>query len=222
MIEKIKEYKFIIIAILLMSTTPIYNVDAFFEALNIAKGFFIEMVEIMPAIMIISALINQWVPREVIIKHFGDGSGIKGAFFSFFIGSFSAGPIYAAFPVTHSLLKKGASVANTVIIISSWAVIKIVMFMVESSFLGINFALTRYLLTVPAILLMSYTVSKLVRREEIIDEENEEKSDPILEILEKLPGMNCGACGAKNCEGFASEVHKGNKILTDCIYINES
>jgi uncharacterized membrane protein YraQ (UPF0718 family) len=218
MIEKIKKYKFIIIAGLLIFTTPIYNPNAFFEALNVTKGFFIEMLQIMPAIMVISALINQWVPREVIIKHFGDGSGIKGKIYSFLIGSFSAGPIYAAFPVTHSLLKKGASVANTVIIISSWAVIKIVMFMVESSFLGISFALTRYLLTIPAILVMSFFVSKIVSREEILDE-TEENYNP---VLEKLPGMNCGACGSKNCEAFANDVHKGNKILTDCIYINES
>ncbi|KLO21546.1 Fe-S cluster protein [Marinitoga sp. 1197] len=218
-ISLIKNNKLIFISIILYTIAFFVKPEIFFKGLEMTKGFLIEMIEVMPPILIISSLITVWVPSEVIMKHFGKESGIKGKFLSIFTGAISAGPIYAAFPVAQALFLKGASIANLVIIISSWAVVKVVMFMVESSFLGLSFALTRYALTIPAILIMGYVMEKLVKREDILEEiENTEiiYNTP-KEVLNDLPNMNCGACGYANCKLFAEGVIRGEVSIDDCV-----
>ncbi|GAB6188982.1 permease [Marinitoga arctica] len=215
----IKNNKLIFISIVLYAIVFFVKPTIFFKGLEMTKGFLIEMIEVMPPILIISSLITVWVPSEVIMKHFGKKSGIKGKLLSIFTGAISAGPIYAAFPVAQALFLKGASVANLVIIISSWAVVKVVMFMVESSFLGVSFALTRYVLTIPAILLMGYIMEKLVNREDILNEisNTEFIYKNTKEVLNDLPNMNCGACGYANCKLFAEGVIKGEVTIDDCV-----
>ncbi len=212
--NSIKKFKLIFIAIILYVGLFVFNSDLFFEALNITKGFLIEMIQVLPPVMVLSALITVWIPSEVIKKSLGHQSGFKGRFLSFFIGSVSAGPIYAAFPAVLVLFKKGASISNMVIILSSWAVIKIPMLFVETSFLGIRFTLTRFVLTVPAILFMSYVVERLVKREEIVEEGQ-------LDVLSSLPNLNCGACGFPDCKSFAVAVIANDRVINDCLILNK-
>lgn len=215
----VKNNKLIALSILIYAVTFFVNPQVFFRSVEMTKGFLIQMVEIMPPIFIISSLIMVWIPTEVITKGFGKDSGFKGKLLSVLIGGFSAGPVYAAFPVAQALFYKGASVANTVIIISSWAVIKIVMFMVESNFLGITFASTRYALTIPVIIIMGYIMGKLVSREDVLKEISNTKvvykSDK--DVLRELPNMNCGACGYKSCKDFAQGVMNGEVVIDDCV-----
>ena len=86
-----------------------------------------EMALVMPVIVILTVTIEAWVPKKVIMNGLGENSWAKGILFLILLGSLSAGPIYAAFPVTKTLLKKGSSIPNIVIILSSWAVIKVPM-----------------------------------------------------------------------------------------------
>jgi uncharacterized membrane protein YraQ (UPF0718 family) len=69
-------------------------------------------------------------------------------------------------PLFHSksLLKKGASISNIVIILSAWAVIKVPMLANEAKFLGVNFMAVRWVLTVTAIFVMAYMVGKIVKK----------------------------------------------------------
>ncbi len=214
-----KNNKLIFLSVLLYAITFFVAPQVFFKSVEMTKGFLIQMVEIMPPIFIISSLIMVWIPVGVITKAFGKDSGFKGKLLSVLVGGFSAGPVYAAFPVAQALFYKGASVANTVIIISSWAVIKIVMFMVESNFLGITFASTRYALTIPIIIIMGYVMEKLVSREEVLKEISNTKvvykSDK--DVLRELPNMNCGACGYKSCKDFAQGVMRGEVVIDDCV-----
>ncbi|HBR01476.1 MAG TPA: permease, partial [Ruminiclostridium sp.] len=92
------------------------------------SGYYIkEMLMIMPVIFVLTALLDMWVPKEKIMRYLGKDAKAKGVFLSFVVGSISAGPIYAAFPMCVMLHKKGASLRNIIIILSSWAVIKVPM-----------------------------------------------------------------------------------------------
>ena len=35
----------------------------------------------------------------------------------------------------------------------------------------------------------------------------------------KLPGLDCGACGAPTCRAFAEDVVKGTCRKTDCVFV---
>ena len=107
-----------------------------------------EMIMIMPVIFVLTALLDLWVPKEKIMKYLGKEANAKGVVLSLALGSISAGPIYAAFPLCVMLHKKGASVRNLVIILSAWAVIKVPMLLNELKFLGFEFMAIRWVLTV--------------------------------------------------------------------------
>lgn len=186
------------------------NKEVFFEALKMIKGFLLEMIQVLPGVAIISGLIAVWIPKELIIKNFGTQSKLKGKLFSIFLGSVSAGPIYAAFPLCITLKKKGASIGNIIIILSSWAVIKVPMLFMEIKFLGSKFALLRYVMTVPCILLIGYISEKLMKK----NTKNEKSAeDAIL-----LPGYNCSACGYASCDDFRAAVINKNISLETCSF----
>jgi len=42
--------------------------------------YIIEMLQIMPVIFILTSIIEAWVPKEVIMKGFGEKAGIKGVY----------------------------------------------------------------------------------------------------------------------------------------------
>ena len=150
------------------------------------------MLFIMPVIFILTSLIEAWVPKETIIKGFGEGSGIKGSILSFILGSVSAGPIYAAFPISKMLLNKGASVSNIVIILSSWAVVKVPMLANEAKFLGPRFMATRWVLTTIDIFTMAYMVSKVVKKEDIPLEKEKEEGTTL--AIKEQYCIGCGVC----------------------------
>lgn len=43
--------------------------------------------------------------------------------------------------------------------------------------------------------------------------------DEMEKINEKLPGLDCGCCGAPNCHALAEDIVRGSASLTDCIVI---
>lgn len=126
-----------------------------------------EMLMIMPVIFVLTALLDTWIAKEKITKYLGKESKVNGIILSFVLGSISTGPIYAAFPMCVMLHKKGASVRNLVIILSSWAVIKVPMLLNEVKFLGMKFMAIRWVLTVIAIVVFSWVTAKIVKDEDI-------------------------------------------------------
>ncbi len=210
---RLLQYKFILIAIILFGVTFILDLEVALAGVNLFLGFIKEMVQILPPIMILTALIGVWVSRETIIKGFGTGSAWRGRLLSLALGTFSAGPIYAAFPAAAMLLSKGASVSNVVIIISTWAVVKLPMLITEASFLGLSFAVTRYALTIPMILLLGWIIEKQVSPK---DFPFQKKAQMVEEINGDLPQLNCKRCGYASCSEFAEAILDGYKVIDDC------
>jgi uncharacterized membrane protein YraQ (UPF0718 family) len=206
----LKANKVLVVAIVAYIITAFLNGGIALKALSITGGFLKEMLSILPAVFVLSALISAWVSRDVIMRYFGKKSGVRGHMASVIMGSISAGPIYAAFPLTQSLLQKGASIANTIIIISSWAVIKLPMLFVEAKFFGFKFTITRYLLTLPAILIMGLVGERVLDRKEVL------KVGEKLELVDLLPGANCKACGYGSCHDYAAAIKEG-QVLDKCI-----
>ena len=131
------------------------------SAIN-AFSFLLEVLSIVPPVMILMGLMDVWVPRKLVEAHLGADAGLLGAGVAILLGTAAAGPLYAAFPVAVSLQRKGARLANIVIFLGTWAAIKIPMIMMESSFIGLRFALLRLAFTVPCILLAGYLMERII------------------------------------------------------------
>ncbi len=130
-----------------------------------AQEYFIEMMVILPAVMIIMGLFSVFIPNEKVVKYLGKTSGIKGMAISILIGTIPTGPLYIAFPMAATLLKKGARVSNIIVFLSAWACIKIPQELVELRFLGVEFMFLRLILTVIFVILMGVIIERIIERD---------------------------------------------------------
>ncbi len=209
-IKNLFRNKTILLALVLYLLTAFVAFDKFVSALDGSLYYFKEMIMIMPVVFMMTVLIEVWIPKEMISKNLGDQSGAKGVLLALILGSVSAGPIYAAFPITKTLLKKGAGIMNSVIILSAWAVIKVPMLANEAKFLGAKFMVIRWVLTVVVIIVMGYVASLLVKPSQL----------PLEEDVIDQPSVDEQACiGCQICiphgQGILSM--KGKKATIDLV-----
>ena len=207
-LKKIKSNLFIVLVMVTYITLLILRPDMGVASVYNSGYYIKEMLMIMPVIFVLTALLDLWVPKEKIMKYLGKESKIKGKILSFVLGSISAGPIYAAFPFCIMLLKKGASIRNVVVILSSWAVIKVPMLLNEVKFLGTEFMAIRWLLTVLAILIFSWITSKIVKDEDLIY--NTEKQSNF--SLNRDACIGCALCAKNYPEVFKMQNNKASII----------
>ncbi|KXZ39507.1 4Fe-4S single cluster domain of Ferredoxin I [Alkalithermobacter thermoalcaliphilus JW-YL-7 = DSM 7308] len=210
----IKKNKLLFIVTLVYVVLFITNTDKAIESTQNSMYYVLEMLQIMPVIFILTSLIEAWIPREVIMNSFGEKSGIKGNMLSFILGSFSAGPIYAAFPVCKTLIKKGASISNIVIILSTWAVVKVPMLANEAKFLGTKFMMIRWILTTISIFVMAYIVSIFVKKDSIPNIKDSIIKNKV--VIKEEYCIGCRICERVSPSKFKVSSGKA-KILNDII-----
>ncbi len=133
--------------------------------MNTAIDYLMEMVLILPAVMVLIGLFSVFVPEDKVVKYFGKASGSKGFFLALLFGTLPTGPLYVAFPMASSLIKKGARISNIVVFLSAWACIKIPQEMVELQFLGPKFMLARLSLTILFVGLMGVVIEWIMRKD---------------------------------------------------------
>jgi len=149
----------IVIVVVLLSVFP----EKTEPVTSTAQEYFIEMMVILPAVMIIMGLFAVYISDKTVVKHLGKTSGIKGIALAILIGALPTGPLYVAFPMAATLLKKGARVSNIIVFLSAWACIKIPQEMVEFRFLGAEFMFLRLILTVVFVIIMGIIIEKIIK-----------------------------------------------------------
>lgn len=125
------------------------------------------MLLVVPPIFLLLGLLDVWVPRETLMRFLGPGSGIRGPLISFVLGSAAAGPLYGAFPVASTLMRKGASFANVLIFVGAWSTTKVPMLLFEAQALGARFALARLAIDLVGIALIAAAIPALLPKGEI-------------------------------------------------------
>lgn len=163
----LKRYRFFMLTIIVILVVTAFNNDLGIKALSISGFSFREMALILPPIFVLMGLLDVWVPRETMVRFMGEGSGLKGVLLSIFLGSAAAGPLYGAFPVAAVFMKKGVSFRNVLIFLGAWSTTKIPMFLFEMSALGAKFAVTRLLISIPGIILISHILASVVSQTEV-------------------------------------------------------
>lgn len=140
----------------------IFNFDLGIKSILNTKDSFVQMLTVLPPIMIMLGLMDVWVSKESLMKYMGNNSGIIGIIISILIGSIAAGPMYAAFPFTAVLIKKGAKFSNIIIFMNAWCVTKISTLLFEISSLGYKFTFIRLLIDIPGVIIMGFIVEKFL------------------------------------------------------------
>jgi len=148
----------LIITIVLLSIFP----DKREVVITKSWEFFIEMILILPAVMILMGIFSVFVPKEMVVKYLGKTAGIKAVFLGILMGALPTGPLYVAFPMASALLKKGAQISCIIAFLSAWACIKIPQELVELQFLGAKFMTARLILTIIFVVIMGIIIERLI------------------------------------------------------------
>lgn len=141
-----------------------------------------QMLGILTTVGIIIAFLNP----QAISKIIGGSSGYLGVALAALVGSITLIPGFIAFPTASILfqngagymqigafpvaavfMKKGVKFSNILIFIGSWSTTKLPMILFEIASMGSKFALTRFLVNIPGILLIAYILKKSLSESEI-------------------------------------------------------
>lgn len=161
--EILKKFKLPFIILLIYIGLAIWMPTIAKSSTRVTLDYLKEMAIIMPPVFILMGLIEVWIPKDKIQKWLGKDSGIKGAIISVALGTLPTGPLYISFPMTASLLRSGASVANMVLFLGSWAALKIPQLMIEIKFLGLSFTLLRFTLTLVSLVIIGFIMELILK-----------------------------------------------------------
>jgi uncharacterized membrane protein YraQ (UPF0718 family) len=162
----LKRYKYVIICALILLIMYIVNREIGSLAIIGTINNVWELIKLVPPVFVLLGLMDIWIPKEKMMRFLGEESGLKGGAIAFIIGSFAAGPIYAAFPVAAMLIRKGSSMRNVMIFTGSWASTKVPMLLIEISSLGLKFTVIRLVVEIAGIVIIAFLIDRSLSKEE--------------------------------------------------------
>jgi uncharacterized membrane protein YraQ (UPF0718 family) len=68
--------------------------------------YLIEMLQVLPVIFLLTVVIEALIPKELIMRGFGENSGFKGNLLALLLGSISAGPVMLRSRLVNLYLEK--------------------------------------------------------------------------------------------------------------------
>jgi uncharacterized membrane protein YraQ (UPF0718 family) len=160
-----KNFKFIVIGIyfLFVIFSFIYGFNSGEKLGKSFLDFAMPIFKIMPFIFILVALFEVWVKREIIEKHFGEESGVKGFVWAILLSTTTVLSLYSAFPVAYSLYRKGAKLSVIFTYIGASGLCRIVMTTFEISFMGLKFTLIRLFVSLPLVIIFSICLGNYLK-----------------------------------------------------------
>jgi len=124
----------------------------------------IEMLKILPCAFILIALFEQWVKQETVVRHLGDGCGVRGYLWALLLGSMVIGGLYVAFPLAYTLREKGASLKVIFSFLGFAGVCRIPMTLFEVSFMGFKFTLIRLVVAIFLMLIAGIVIGGFLEK----------------------------------------------------------
>jgi uncharacterized membrane protein YraQ (UPF0718 family) len=168
-----RDWIFVGLGVVTMAILLVIFPDNVGPVLSTSREYLMEMIWILPAVMVLMGLFKVWISREMVVKYLGKTSGLKGILIAVVLGATPTGPLYVAFPLAAAMLKKGARVMNVIVFLSAWACIKIPQEMVELQFLGLNFMVTRLILTIIFVSVIGFFIEQIVEKTDVVGTEDE-------------------------------------------------
>lgn len=166
LLRALSKYRFFLLLLvcdlLLLALKP----DLGSRSLGLTWAYVLEMLTVVPPIFVIMGLMDVWIPKETIMKYMGKGAGAKGGICAFLLGSFSSGPLYAAFPIACMFLKKGVSLVNVFLFLGAWSTTKLPMMLFEATQLGGLFTALRFVFNIVGTVVLAIVLEKTTSPQE--------------------------------------------------------
>lgn len=121
-----------------------------------------RLLGLLPPAFVLIGLFHVWIKQDTIMKHMGHEAGLKGHLWAILLSSSILGGLPVALPVAMAIYSKGATLAVAFTFLSASCVCRVPMTIFEASFLGIPFTLVRWGVSLPLIVLSSYTIARIM------------------------------------------------------------
>jgi uncharacterized membrane protein YraQ (UPF0718 family) len=103
---------------------------------------------------LIGALVRMLVPREVIVRWVGEGSGAKGLMIATAVGAIFPGGPFTIFPLAVAFMLSGADRGSAVAFVTGWLLLGVNRAIIwELPFFGTDMVILRFLISLPLPLL---------------------------------------------------------------------
>ena len=107
---------------------------------------FTLLIVFLPAVLMLSAIIEVMLPKGLVERWLGVGSGFKGIIVATIAGAFTPGGPFVSFPLVLALYRAGADWAPLITYITSWSLLSVARTLVfEIPLVGVELPLVRYL-----------------------------------------------------------------------------
>lgn len=166
----IKQYLSSFIMLAVIGTLYFFRQDIALQAMKSSFASIKTMLGILPPLLIIIHAIDSLVSKEIILKHMGEDAGMRGYFWALILGTFAAGPLYAAFPIAAILSRKGAHLSYIIFFLGIWTTTKLPIFLLELNLFGIRFTTLHAVTGIISFYLLSVIMEKYLlkdKKEEI-------------------------------------------------------
>ncbi len=167
--KKIKRGLFLIIVLIyfiFVFYSCIFNISSGREIGTNLLSFLSSMSKILPCAFILIGLFEVWVPRERVEKYLGYQGGLRGHIWAIILAGTMAGGLLVALPVSSALYHKGARPSAIFTFLGASAIVRIPMTLFEASFLGAEFTIIRWTVSIPLIIISSIFLEKYFTKEQ--------------------------------------------------------
>lgn len=124
----------------------VQGADAVVDALRDDLRVFSVFIVFLPAVLLLASIVEVLLPKSVVERWLGVGSGFKGIALATFAGAFTPGGPFLAFPMVLALYRAGADWAPLITYITSWSILSMPRVLVfEIPFLGGELTTVRFL-----------------------------------------------------------------------------
>ncbi len=107
---------------------------------------FTLLVAFLPAVLLLAAIIEVMLPKGLVERWLGVGSGFKGIVVATIAGAFTPGGPFVSFPLVLALYRAGADWAPLVTYITAWSILSVARTLVfEIPLVGVELPTVRYL-----------------------------------------------------------------------------
>ncbi|MFB3884257.1 MAG: permease [Thermodesulfobacteriota bacterium] len=135
----------------------------FLKGLDASLSMLLLVVPRVIAAFLMAGFIQVLIPTGMIQKWIGEKSGFKGIVIASLAGVFTPGGPMISFPLIAALYKLGANCGPLVAYLISWEILGLQRIIVwEIPFMGVKFAILKFMISIPLPLLAGLTAQKLM------------------------------------------------------------
>ncbi len=155
-------WAFLVIALIAGALCYARGEAVFFRGLETALELLIIVLPKASGAFLMSGFVQVLVPREVVTKWIGAGSGFKGIVIAATAGIFTPGGPMISFPLLAALYAMGANISSLIAYLISWELLGLQRILIwELPLMGTRFTLLRFFLSLPLPLLAGVLAQKL-------------------------------------------------------------